>query len=472
MRIDARAMAVLLSTILTTGCASIPENAGFGGVQTTVAERTGQRVQWNQDTDADQAAENAVRRMLRQPLNVDAAAQVALLNNRRLQGVYEELSLSQAGLVQAGLLTNPVFSTAVGFPLDGGSLDLSFSIVQEFLHVLYRPLRTKIAGAQFEATRLRVAEAVIDLAADVRGQFYHMQADAQRLEFLRRVVRTTAVSAEAARRLYAAGNITDLDVAREEALYQESRLALVTAQTRLVQDRERLNALMGLWGNDTQWTIAPRLPEMHDLPFESANLEQRAIEASLALGAARKEIEAATASLGFTDATALIPILESGVDAEREEGEWEVGPSLAFPLPFFNQGQARLVAARAELRRAQQTYWAQAVEIRATVRALRYTALSACNRARHVQEVLLPLYTRIVNHTQLQYNAMQIGIFQLLQARQQQINAGLRYIDTLSEFWLARVALEQTLSGSLAEVDPVSMAEIPTGDLPAISIIE
>lgn len=472
MSTEVRALITGLLLIVVAGCASISEDAGFDDVQTTVAARAGQRVQWNQGTVADQTAEKAVQKLLAQTLNAHEAAQIALLNNRRLQALYEELSLSQASLVQAGLLTNPVFSTAVGFPLDGGALDLRFNIVQDFLSVVYRPLRRKIASAQFEAAKLRVTEAVIDLAAQVRAQFYRVQANQQRIVFLRRVVTATAASAEAAKRLHDAGNITDLDLAREQVLYEEGRLALATGQTRLVQDRERLNALMGLWGDDTQWRIARRLPEVPDMALQPANLEQQAIKASLALAAARKDIEAAAAVFGFVDATALIPFVEPGIDAEREEGEWESGPSLAFPLAIFNQGQAQLAAARAELRRAQQRYWAKAVEVRATVRALRHSALSARTRALHVQSVLLPLYTRIVNNTQLQYNAMQVGIFQLLLAKQQQINAGLRYIDTLLDLWLALSALEQTLSGSLADVEGESVAEIPDGEIPVISMPE
>lgn len=463
---------LVLLAAMATGCASVPQDAGFSDIKSAVAERIGQRVYWNQGTQADQVAQAAVRKMLNQPLTADAAAQIALLNNRRLQAIYEDLSLTQANLVQAGLLSNPVFNAAIGFPLSSGALDLNFSIVQDFLSILYRPLRKAIARAEFEGAKQRVTEAVIELAAQVRSQFYHVQADHQRLEFLQRVVTATAASAEAARRLHEAGNITDLDLSREQVLHQESRLALATTQTRLVQDRERLNALMGVWGEDTQWSVTPRLPEIPQKLPTGADLEQRAIKASLVLGATRKEIEAAAGQLGFADATALIPSLEPGVDSQRDEGEWDVGPSITLPIPFFDQGQARLAVARAQLRRARQTYWAEAVEIRAVVRALRQTAYSARSRALYVQDVLLPLYTRIANRTQLQYNAMQIGLFQLLLAKQRQIDAGLRYIDTLRDYWLARTALAQTLSGGLAKVEAVSIPEIPEGNIPTISIPE
>lgn len=444
---------VALTAVLATGCASVPAGAGFANVQKTVAERTGNRIQWYRNMEDDRAVEAAVQKMLGAKLNAEEAVQIALLNNRRLQATYEDLGLAQANLVQAGLLSNPVFDAAVLFPISGGSVELSFGIVQDFLSILYLPLRRQVAEAEFEAVKLRVTGAAIDLAAQVRAGFYQFQADVQRLEFLQRVVKATAASAEATKRLYEAGNVTELDVAREQAFYEESRLAVAAAETRLIQDHERLNALMGLWGEDTQWAIALRLPEIPEQPLDDADLERRAIEANLDLGVMRKEIETLAARFGLADAAALIPNLEAGAEAEREAGEWEAGPSFTFALPIFDQGHARLAAARAELRRAQQNYWAQAVEIRAAVRSARQSALSTRSRALRVRNVLLPLYTRVVNNTQLQYNAMQVGVFQLLEAKRQQIDAGLRYIDALRDYWLSRSALGQTLSGSLPDLD-------------------
>ena len=56
---------------------------------------------------------------------------------------------------------------------------------------------------------------------------------------------------------------------------------------------------------------------------------------------------------------------------------------------------------------------------------------------------------RIVNEAQLQYNAMQIGIFQLLRDREQQIETGVAYVEALREYWLARADLLQIASGRL-----------------------
>src|SRR5574341_806134 len=67
------------------------------------------------------------------------------------------------------------------------------------------------------------------------------------------------------------------------------------------------------------------------------------------------------------------------------------------------------------------------------------------------------LRERIINEAQLQYNAMQLGVFDLLRAREQQIQAAVAYIETLRDYWLARTDLGQLLSGRLPSPNGVAM---------------
>jgi outer membrane protein, heavy metal efflux system len=127
---------------------------------------------------------------------------------------------------------------------------------------------------------------------------------------------------------------------------------------------------------------------------------------------------------------------------------------LEFPLPFFDQGQARTARATAELRRAQQEYYALAVRIRAAARAIESQIKAAGDRALYYRDILLPLHERIVNEAQLQYNAMQLGIFELIRAREQQIETASGYVLALRDYWLARSDFEQLLSGRLPRQIP------------------
>jgi cobalt-zinc-cadmium efflux system outer membrane protein len=70
------------------------------------------------------------------------------------------------------------------------------------------------------------------------------------------------------------------------------------------------------------------------------------------------------------------------------------------------------------------------------------------------------LHERIVNESQLQYNAMQLGPIQLLRAKEQQIETAVAYIEALRDYWLARGDIGQLLGGRL----PTSNGTRPTSN--------
>jgi len=137
-----------------------------------------------------------------------------------------------------------------------------------------------------------------------------------------------------------------------------------------------------------------------------------------------------------------------------------VGPTLEFPIPLFDQGQGRVGRAMAELRRTQQAYYALGVEIRATARALRERWQGDRDRALYYRDIVLPLRERIVNETQLQYNAMQIGPLDLLRAREQQIQTAVAYVETLLDYWVTHTHLGQLLSGRLPRPNGLAMGRM------------
>ncbi|MBI4525381.1 MAG: TolC family protein [Deltaproteobacteria bacterium] len=435
--------------VFSSGCTSVVLNAGFDDISATVEERSGIKIFWNNGTELDKQAEEKVRSLLKGKLAVEQAVQVALLNNRKLQAAYSEMGVAQADLVQAGLLRNPVFHAAAFFLQKGGRPELEFGADMNFLEVFYVPLRRRVAAARFEEAKLLVTGAVLDFAGQVRSAFYVHQANEQMLELRQTIVQALTASLEVARRLHEAGNITDLDLARERAQTEASKLALRSAEVAVRQSREQMNALMGLWGKETEWQTGGRLPDIPGEPLRVDRIEPVALSRSIDLSHARQRILVAGEQLGFNRSTALLPELDFGVHGEREEGSWQIGPEIAFPIPLFDQGQARIGRALAELRRAQQEYYALAVGIRSTARAARDRMQGARDRALYYRDILLPLHERIVNESQLQYNAMQLGPIQLLRAREQQIETGIAYIEALRDYWLARADLGQILGGRL-----------------------
>jgi len=445
-------LAGLVTMGFLVGCASIPARPGFDDVRAAAGERLRARVEWRQSSDDDHAAEHAVRDLLSHELTADAAVQIALLNNRRLQATYEDLGVTQAAVVQAGLLSNPVFSAGVSFPEGGGQSELAFGVAQSFLDVFLTPLRRRVAEAEFESARHDVTAAVIDLAAEARDAFIRHQADEELLALRRQVEETSALAQEVMAGLHEAGNVRDVDLARQRVEREEAILAAEVAALSAARSRERLNAIMGLWGVDTAWTILPRLPDPPAAADQSDDVERMAIERSAALAAARARVIAAGELAGLTDSTALLTAIDLGAHAEREDGHWEIGPEVSLPIPLFDQGQARRAAARAELRREVQRHAAIAIEVRVAARAASDAVERSARVASHHRAVVLPLRASIVEELQLEFNAMQIGVFDLIRARQEAIEAAARSVEAKRDHWLARSRLECILAGGSPDV--------------------
>lgn len=433
-----------------TGCTAVDLSAGFSDVRAAVEERAAQAIVWNGSPDLDKGAAERVQALLRGKLTADGAVQIALLNNRGLQAMYEDLGLAQADLVQAGLFKNPVLDAALLFPVSGARPDLQLGVAVSLLDALYVPLRQRVAAAHFEEAKLAVTGAVLDFAAQVRTAFYAHQADEQVVELRQAIAQALGAALEVSRRLHDAGNISDLDLMRERVQAETARLVLRAAEVTARQSREHLNGLLGLWGDDTRWEVDARMPDIPTTATDAPDVERAALGRSLDLLHARQRIVVAGQQLGYSRAAAFVPDIDLGVSAEKEGAEaWKLGPAIKIPLPIFDQGQARIARGAAELRRAQQEYYALAVRVRAAARAVQDRIEGARDRALFYKDILLPLRERIVNEGQLQYNAMQIGILQLLRAREEQIETAAAYVEALREYWLASTDLAALASGRL-----------------------
>jgi len=208
---------------------------------------------------------------------------------------------------------------------------------------------------------------------------------------------------------------------------------------------------MGAWGAQTQWKIATRLPDLPGKEIAASGLESRAISQRLDLSASKQAAIAQGRSAGFASVASILEQLEIGAHYEREpEGDYTIGPSLRIPIPLFNFGQAASARARARFRQNQQKYFALAVQIRSEVRAARDRMLLARQRAEYIKSTVLPLRSRIIQETQLQYNAMHLGVFELLRAKQEEVNAGKEHVEALRDYWVARAELEKAVGGSLS----------------------
>jgi outer membrane protein, heavy metal efflux system len=455
----ARALRGVLAAGVLSGCAAgAPSDAGFGAVERLLSERLPRhQVAWNRGSQEDAVVEAAVRDLLAEELSADGAVQVALLNNRGLRATYEDLGVSQADLVQAGLLSNPVFSASVRWTMNPAEgVNLGFGLVQSFVDLLMLPARQRLAAAELEATKRRVAAEVMSLAAGTRAAYYDYQGAEQSVRVLREIAAAAQASFDLARRMDEAGNISERALASEQAALEQAKVELADAEAEAQAERERLTRLMGLRGEPAaRWSVPDGLPDLppDDLPF--TRLEALAVAGNLELAAARQETAALAGALSVARDYGWLDELEVGIDYEREaDGQSLLGPTLALGLPILDLGAARTARAVALLRQSESRLEQRAIELRSEVRAVRERLIRLRHRAAHYRQVVVPLSQRLVELSLEEYNYMLIGPFEVLAAKQNEIAAYRRYIETVRDWWITHAELERLLGGQLIPGDP------------------
>jgi cobalt-zinc-cadmium efflux system outer membrane protein len=445
-----------LGALAATGCASVSPKASFEDVSALVAARGGAPIHWDQGTPADAQVSAHIHELVTGTLTSEAAVEVALVRNQGLVATYEELGIAQADLVQAGLLRNPSFGARARFPSGAGVIDTEFSVAQDFLGIFTLPLRKRVAAAQLDATKARVGSAVLELTAQVRQAVVSLQAAQAAVEIRQLVLEAQSASAELRARQRAVGNIGNLDFLQEQAFLQQGKLDVARTEEHALQRREQLNRLMGLWGPDSaSWKVESKLPDLPEQDPSLDHVESQAIGRRLDLLALRAEGQALEQTASLAGLSRALPALQIGASTERDtEGNRVTGPELAVELPIFDQGQARAARLLSEVRQARARQAELAVNIRAEVRVLRNRLVMTRRSADHYRTVLLPLREQAVKESQLRYNAMLLGVFQLLQARRDEIEAYRDYLDTIRDYWITRAELERAAGGPLDQPAP------------------
>ena len=453
-----------LALFVLGGCATVSNDAGFGPVEQTAKDRLGKDVKWaRSDADRDEI-DKRVAKLLEQPLSADDAVQIALLNNKGLQASFSELGISEADRVQAGRLPNPGFS--FGRLTQGSSVEIDRSIQFNLARLLMLPTINQVESRRFEQTRGAVALSVLSLASETRKAYYLAVAADETGRYMLQVQTAAEAGAELARRQTQAGNWNKLQQAREQSFYADAALNLARSQLVITVARERLTRLMGLWGQQTQFRLPERLPDLPKAPNDLPDIEQTAMAQRMDVQAAKLGTEQVAKNLGLTRATRFINVLEAGaVRNSYNDAPTQRGYTISVELPLFDWGGARVAKAEAVYMQAVNRTAETAVNARSEVRGAYANYRTSYDIARHFRDEIVPLQRRISEENQLRYNGMLIGVFELLADARSQITSVNGYIEALRDFWLAQADLDMALIGtpSMKTTPAASMSATDSG---------
>jgi cobalt-zinc-cadmium efflux system outer membrane protein len=422
------------------GCASVSAERGVAAVNEQLRTRGAPAADFGASARADVPAGTS--------LGVDQAVQLAFERSPAVRELYAEIGVSTADLVAARRPPNPTLGYA---RLSGGGAEqITRSVSFGFADLLLLPSRTRLANAGYENTRDRVAARLLALESDVRTAWYEAAAAAQEADVAALAARAAQASADYARRLDAAGNITPRSLALELASAADGDIAAARARAAAVRARAHLATLIGLSTRD-DWRIPARLPappEADALPAESVD---HALQMRLDLAAAKREAAAFDGVLGAARAWRWLGDLEVGYERETEtDGARLRGLTFAFTLPLFGFNRDGVMRAEA----ARDAAHARATSLELAVRNEVALAQDRMATARDVAQIyrtaLVPQREAATAHTLEEVNYMLSGAFELLATRREQFAAYREYVGAVRDYWVARVDVERALGAHLA----------------------
>ncbi len=447
-------VAVILPALFA-GCANVSPDGGMSQVNQLTQARIGQTV-----VTADVNARSRIDEWLAQPLTVDGAVQLALLNNPRVQVALSDLGIADADLAQAGTLRNPRVS--FGRLNGAGSTEIDRSVLFDLGGLLTLPMRKAIEQRRFEQAQLQTALNIVRLAADARRAWFDAVAAEQTFAYVGQAALAAQASAELAQQMAKVGNWNKLDEAREQVFHAEIAAQQVQARHNLLAKREALARAMGLSGSQLSFRLPERLPVLPEELVSAHDIESLALQQRLDVKVATLESESTARSLGLTRATRYVNVLELGYQNRSDSTAPRVdGYAIELSLPLFDWGQARV-------RRAEATYMSSlqrtadiALRAQSQVRELNSLRSAKYDVARCYRDEIVPLRKRMSDEMLLRYNGMLASVFELLSDARAQITSVTASIDAQRDFWIADSELQFAIHGGANATGSAFAAPLP-----------
>ena len=421
MALTQRAVVATLALIAATGCVTRMPKPDFAASQDIVGR------------------DRRTHELLAAPLTLASASEITLLNNAGVAAELAQAGIAASDVIAASRLQNPeLFGSRTR---DGNARKSVLSLTQSFTELILFSARKRLAEAEYQRAQLMGAAAMSKLTAEVESAWYRHVSALQVAELQSAVWQIAQASSELAERFFAAGNISDLQLNAERSAAAEAELRSLRASSDASQSRFELQRMMGLRGAPA-WTVHSLLPAPPATEEALDGLLSKLLQNRADVRAAQRETELLADALAMARRWRLLGRVDVGIERERElAGVRLTGPTLAIALPIFNQGQAGIARAAAQLAMARARAAELTVAAESSVRAAHERVATARRVLATFEKTILPAQTVIALREQQQQNFMFIGQFELLLARQKRYELDQGYIEAQRDYWLARSEL-------------------------------
>lgn len=378
-------------------------------------------------------------------LTEEEAVSIALWNNPQLQADLANIAISQADVINAGVISNPL----IRYLAPSGGLNVSGYINFAFDFLFQRQKRINAAQTDLQRVAQASLQRTYALVRDVQVAYTDLLLSRERLNILQQYAQVRKEMAQLANSRLRNGDISELEVVTFRADSASAQDDVVKAVLDTSIRKNTLAVLLG-FSPDTTLVLQPTAFFSDFQKVPEATYLQLALDYQPELRAAQINMEAIGKRLGWerSRVIAFIPTLNyqhiPGKGGSRFLPN-AFNPGIQAEIPILNRNQGGIAKTKAEMEAAAWQYVATRQRI----------ALDAENAYQRYEQAwqsyqvwtgnTLPALEEAVRLSQSSYNNGDISYLPVLEAQRQLLNARLRRVEIQADIRRSVSALNYSI---------------------------
>jgi multidrug efflux system outer membrane protein len=387
------------------------------------------------------------------PLDMNAVATLAVLNNPELRAQRAKMHVAQAQAFAAGLLPDPQFTWSFDHPTDGviSKSDprypeynaYNFGLSLDLQALLTHPSARSAADAAYQQARLDLLWQEWQTVAQARTLYVQQALAVAKQEFLAEVEQRYALQASRSEHALQAGDVALDQAGGDLAVLNDVRAQLGAARRNTLQSDQGLRALLGVQRGvalPLQPLGAPQLPDQVAVRDAIDRLPQSRPDLR-ALQAGYKSQEALLRKAVLSQ----FPNISLGVTRARDTSNVHtIGVGMTLTLPLFNRGRGEIAVQRATREQLRAEYQARLNKATSEVWQLWDELQQLQEQLRQLDE-LLPRLQGNVERAQRAYAAGDLAVAPYVIMLNSYLSAQATHSELTQTLWLNAIALVTVL---------------------------
>lgn len=383
-------------------------------------------------------------------ITLSKAIELGVLNNPTLKAAQAKLGISDAQILQAGLLSNPNIISDNGFAED----TFRVGIEQTIELGNKRSRRIKLAKMQKDVVQQEIITTILDVRSKVRSSYIQTYNAQQKLIASREILETITNLEKIAKEREKKGNVENLDILQAEITVINAKNNIQSAKLELNEAFNSLSANIGKHLNRTIVLAPPDLMKEFNIStpmVENDKTINILIEYAYAnrpeIKVIEKNIEVQNQKLKLAHSN-IVPDLKMSVGADFVTGDTKRNSTFimgSLGMPIFNRQQGVIKEVKAQKLVYENDLEAIKIKIEQEVKNAFFGVITNAKSLNIYEKELIPHAKMIVKKSEINFKEGKSNILIPINSQEAYINTQYRYIQTLTQYEQSVSDLERAI---------------------------